>query len=46
MLVEAALERDLYKALAALSSDPLAGRVETVRPMLEEMVEKARAWLP
>ena len=46
MLVEAAVERNLYKALAALSSDPLAGRVETVRPMLEERVEKTGAWLP
>lgn len=46
LLVDAALEGSFDKALAALSSDPLAGRVENVRSMLEEMMAGTREWLP
>ena len=46
LLVDAALEGSFDKALAALSSDPLAGRVEDVRTMLEEMMAGTRRWLP
>ncbi|MEW6751242.1 MAG: hypothetical protein AB1505_09730 [Candidatus Latescibacterota bacterium] len=46
MLVEAALRSDLDLAVAALATDPLAGRPEEVRGMLAEMVRRTARWLP
>jgi alpha-galactosidase/6-phospho-beta-glucosidase family protein len=46
LLVEAAVEGSFDKALAALTSDPLVGRPDLARPMLEEMMAKTREWLP
>ena len=46
LLVEAALEGDFDKALTALASDPLVGCADRARPMLGEMIEGTREWLP
>jgi alpha-galactosidase len=46
LLVDAALEGDFDRAVAALASDPLMGRADLARPLLEEMIQKTREWLP
>ena len=46
LTVEAALEGSFETALAVLSTDPLVGRIETARPMLEKMLGATREWLP
>ena len=45
LLVEAAVEGNFDKAVAALASDPLVGRADAAREMLQEMVEGTRQWL-
>jgi alpha-galactosidase len=46
LLVEAGVEGDLDKAVAALASDPLVGRADAAGEMLREMVDRTKAWLP
>ncbi len=46
LTVEAAVEGSFAKALAALASDPLAGRPESAQPLLEELLAGTRQWLP
>jgi alpha-galactosidase len=46
LTVEAALEGSFDKALAVLATDPLLGRMETARPLLEKMLAANREWLP
>lgn len=46
LLVEAAVEGSVLKALAALTSDPLVGHPDQARPLLEELMAGTRQWLP
>jgi len=46
LIVEAAVEGNFDKALAALTSDPLVPRTNLARPMLEEMMAGTKEWLP
>jgi alpha-galactosidase len=45
LTVEAALEGSFEKALAVLAIDPLVGRMEIARPLLEKMLAANREWL-
>lgn len=44
--VEAAVEGNFERALEALLSDPLLGRIDSARSLLEEMMAGTREWLP
>lgn len=46
LVVDAAVEGDARKALAALASDPLGGAPDRAGAMLEEMMAATRRWLP
>lgn len=46
LTVDAALEGDFEKALAALSSDPLIKNADVARPLLKEMIAATKEWLP
>ncbi len=46
LVVEAGVEGDVGKALAALTTDSLVAAVETARPMLQDMMAANRRWLP
>lgn len=46
LLVEAAVEGDPDKALAALTSDPLLGQPDQAEPLLAELMAGTREWLP
>lgn len=46
LTVEAAVEGDFEKAVAALATDPLVARPDLARPMLRELMEANRDWLP
>ena len=46
LIVDAALDGDFAKALAAMTTDPLVGSGEIARPMLEEMIAANKEWLP
>lgn len=46
LTVEAAMEGDFEKAVAILSTDPLVTGIETARPMLRQMLEATKQWLP
>jgi 6-phospho-beta-glucosidase len=46
ILVDAALNGDFEKALAAMKSDPLLPSPEIARPLLEELIAAIKGWLP
>jgi alpha-galactosidase len=46
LTVEAAIEGSFDKALAVLVGDPLVADPRIARPMLEELIEANRRWLP
>ena len=46
LTVDAALEGDFEKALAAMKSDPLLPSPEVARPLLEELIAATKEWLP
>jgi alpha-galactosidase len=46
LIIDAALEGSVEKALAALATDPLVGPGRSARRMLEEMIAANRQWLP
>ena len=46
LVVEAALEGNFDKALAALTTDPLIGNADIAKPLLEELMAATKDWLP
>jgi alpha-galactosidase/6-phospho-beta-glucosidase family protein len=46
LTVDAALNGDFDKALAAMKSDPLLPSPEIARPLLEELIAATKDWLP
>ena len=46
LTVEAAVEGDFDKAVAALALDPLVASPDLARPMLRELMQANREWLP
>jgi alpha-galactosidase/6-phospho-beta-glucosidase family protein len=46
LTVEAGMEGHFEKAIAVLAGDPLVTGAETVRPMLRQMLEATREWVP
>jgi alpha-galactosidase len=46
LTVEAGIEGDFEKAIAVLAGDPLITGAETVRPMLRQMLEATKEWVP
>jgi len=46
LIVEAALEGNFDKALAALTTDPLIGNADIARPLLEALMAATKDWLP
>ncbi len=46
LTVDAAIEGNFEKALAALSTDPLLYNADVARPLLEALIQGTRRWLP